>query len=114
MHIYVIKLTITGSDNGLSSERRQAIIWTNARIFLIGPLGTNFSEILIEIPAFSFKNMHLKMSSGTWRPYCLCLNVSKDIHKLVVNDSFVSKTTLNLLIIDLHALNSNWAQPQLI
>ena len=27
--------------------RRQAIIWTNAGILLIGPLGTNFSEILI-------------------------------------------------------------------
>ena len=43
------KLTITGSDNGLSPGRRQAIIWTNAGILLIGPLGTNFSEILIEI-----------------------------------------------------------------
>ena len=28
---------------------RQAIIWTNAGISLIGPMGTNFSEILIEI-----------------------------------------------------------------
>ena len=34
--------------------RRQAIIWTNAGILLIGPLGTNFSEILIEIHIFSF------------------------------------------------------------
>ena len=29
MHIYVSKLTIMGSDNGLSPDRRQAIIWTN-------------------------------------------------------------------------------------
>ena len=29
--------------------RRQAIIWTNAGILLIGPLVTNFGEILIEI-----------------------------------------------------------------
>ena len=43
-HICVSKLTIIGSDNGLSPERRQAIIWTNAGILLIGPLGTNFSE----------------------------------------------------------------------
>ena len=28
---------------------RQAIIWTNDAILLIGPLGTNFNEILIEI-----------------------------------------------------------------
>ena len=49
MHIWVNKLTIIGSDNGLSPGLRQAIIWTNAGILLIGPLGTNFSEILIEI-----------------------------------------------------------------
>ena len=34
-----------GSDNGLSPGRRQAIIWTNAGILLIGPLGTNINEI---------------------------------------------------------------------
>ena len=48
-HICVNKLTIIGSDNGLPPGRRQAIIWTNAGLLLIGPLGTNFSEILIEI-----------------------------------------------------------------
>ena len=41
--ICVSKLTIIGSDNGLSPGRRQAIIWINAGILLIGPLGTNFS-----------------------------------------------------------------------
>ena len=46
-HICVDNLTIIGSDNGLSPDRRQAIIWTNAGILLIGPLGTNLSEILI-------------------------------------------------------------------
>ena len=61
MHILVGKLTIFGSDNGLSPERRQAIIWTSAGILLIGPLGTNFTEIFIEIQTFSFKKMHLKM-----------------------------------------------------
>ena len=65
-HICVSKLTIIGPDNGLSPGRRQAIIWTNDGILLIGPLGTNFSEILIEIYIFSFKKMHLKMSSGNW------------------------------------------------
>ena len=52
-HICVGKLTIIGSDNGLSPERRQAIIWTNGGILLIGPLGTNFSEMLTEIHTFS-------------------------------------------------------------
>ena len=76
MHIYVSKLTIIGSDNGLSPGRRQAIIWANSGILLIGPFGTNFSEILIEIHAFSFRKMHLKMSSGKWWPFCLGLNVN--------------------------------------
>ena len=74
-HICVSKLTIIGSDNGLSPDRRQAIIRTNAGILLIGPLGINFSEILIEILTFSFKKMHLKVSSAKRRPLCLGLNV---------------------------------------
>ena len=74
-HICISKLTTIGSDNGLSPGRCQAIIWTNGEILLIGPLATNFSEILIEIRIFSFKKMHLKMSSGKWRPSCLGLNV---------------------------------------
>ena len=59
-----------GSDNGLSPGRRQAIIWTNAGILLIEPLGTNFSAILINIHAFSFIEIHLKMLSLKWRPVC--------------------------------------------
>ena len=74
-HICVDNLTIIGSDNGLSPGRRQAITWTNVGILLIGPLGTNFSEMLIEIHTFSFKKIHLKMSSGKWRPFCLGLDV---------------------------------------
>ena len=67
-HICVGKLTIIGSDNGLSPGRRQAIVWTNAGMLLIGPLGTNLSETLIEIYIFSLKKMHLKMSAK-WRPF---------------------------------------------
>ena len=79
-HICVGNLTIIGPDNGLSPGRRQAITWTNVGILLIGPLGTNFSEMLIEIHTFSFKKIHLKMS-GKWRPFCLGLNVlRKTIH----------------------------------
>ena len=52
-HKCVGNLTIIGSDNGLSPGRRQAITWTNAGILLIGTLGTNFSEMLIEIHTFS-------------------------------------------------------------
>ena len=64
-----------GSDNGLSPGRRQAIISPNTGILLIWPSGTNFSEMLIEIHTFSFKKMHVKMSSAKRRPFCLRLNV---------------------------------------
>ena len=73
--ICVSELTNIGSDNGLSLGRRQAIIWNNAGLLLIEPLGTNFSEISIKIQIFSFKKMHLNMSSAKWRPFCLGLNV---------------------------------------
>ena len=61
----VNNLTTFGPDNGLSHGRRQAIIWTNAEILSIVPLGTNLSEISIsEIQTFSLKKMGLKVSSG--------------------------------------------------
>ena len=75
-HICVGNLNIIGSDNGLSPGRRQAIILNSAGILLIGPLGTNFSEILTRVQIFSFKKMHLKMASAKWRPFCPSLNVS--------------------------------------
>ena len=78
-HICVSKLTSIGSDNGLSPGRRQAIIWTNTGILLIGTLGINFSEILSEIHTFSFKKIRLKTSSAKWRPFCLGLNELKCI-----------------------------------
>ena len=74
-HVCVSKLAIIGSDNGLSPDRRQAIIWTNAGLLLIGPIRTNFSEILIEILTFSFKTIRLKVSSAERWPFCLGLNM---------------------------------------
>ena len=74
-HICVSKVTIIVSDNGVSPGRHQAIIWNNAGILLLESLGTNFSGIVIEIHTFSFKKIHLKMSSGKWRPFCLGLNL---------------------------------------
>ena len=75
-HICIAYLTIIASDNGLSPSRCQAIIWTNAGILLFRPLGTNFSEILIEIHTFSFKKMHIKISTCEkvpilFRPQCV-------------------------------------------
>ena len=73
-HICVSKLTIIGSDNGLSPGRRQAIIWTNEGILLIGPLETNFSEIWIEIHIFSLKNA-FENDVKKLQPSCLGLNM---------------------------------------
>ena len=78
MHICVSKLTIIGPDNSLSPGRRQAIIWTNDGILLIGPSGTNFSGILMEIYTCSLKKMHFKMAFWKWRPFCLGLNVKSE------------------------------------
>ena len=42
----------------------------NAGLMPIEPLGTNFSEIWIEIQNFSFMKMHLEILSGKWQPFC--------------------------------------------
>ena len=76
-HICVSNVSIICSDSGLSSGRCRAIIWTSEGISLIGPLGTNLSQILIEIDIFSFKKMRLKMWSGKWRSLCIGFNVLK-------------------------------------
>ena len=75
MHICISEHVNIGSDDGLSPIQRQAVIWTNTGILLIGFWRTNFSEIFIEIHTLSFKKMHLKTLSGKWRPFCLGLNV---------------------------------------
>ena len=103
--ICVSKLTITGSDNGLTPGRRQAIIWTNAGMLLIGPLGTNFGEILIEIYKFSLKKMHLKMSS---RKLAAILSRPQFVNSLAFRDvATILKVQFSNSV---HGLNS-WALP---
>ena len=88
-HICVGNLTIIGSDNGLSPQRRQAIIWTNAGILLIGPLGKNFSEIIIEIQTFSLKKIRLKMASAKCCSFRIGLNVltaTKGHYAAIIDD----------------------------
>ena len=75
-HICVSKLTSIASDNGLSPGQRQAIIRNIAGIMLLGPFGTNFSEILIEIQTFSlkkntFENVVCEISAILSRPQCV-------------------------------------------
>ena len=51
---------------------RNMLSGTGARAALlsIGPLGTNFNEILIEMQNFSFTKIHLKILSVKWWPFC--------------------------------------------
>ena len=61
---------ITGSGNGLSPVRWQAITWTNDDLLSTGPAGIHFWEILIEIQIFA-----LKTRSPRWRPFFIALNL---------------------------------------
>ena len=63
--------------NSSRPDRRQTIIWTNVGISLIGPLGTNFSEILIKIMTFiffqenAFESVVWKTAAILSRPQCV-------------------------------------------
>ena len=70
------ELTIIGSDNGLVAWSAPSH-YLNTWISLFRTLGTNFRKIIIEIHTFSFKKMHLRMSSAKLndgnfpRPQCV-------------------------------------------
>ena len=110
--ICVSKFTIIGSDNGLTPGRHQAIIWTNAGILLIGPLGTNFSEILIGIQTFSLSKMHLKMSSAKWHLFGIGLNgLSKSVllfGKYELQKYFHEKKNFYQILVQKVCLISAW------
>ena len=57
--------------NDVSPVRRQAIIYTNDDILLIGPSGTYFGEISFEISVL-IQKMHFQMWSPKWRPLYIC------------------------------------------
>ena len=72
-HIRVGNLTIIGLDNGLSPNRRQAIIWTYAGILLFEPLRINLSGILYEMYCIiiqnnEFEQVVCKMAANCFAP----------------------------------------------
>ena len=83
MHILISKLTIIGSDNGLSPGQRQAIIWIDAGILLIHPLIINFSEILRQSQRFFYQtkieNVVCEMAAILSPPQCVNGEISKRI-----------------------------------
>ena len=75
MHIFVGKLTIICSDNGLSPGWCQAIIWTTAGILSIRILRNKLQWNNNQNSLSSCNKIHLKMLSAKCRPFSLSLNV---------------------------------------
>ena len=70
---YTVANSLRPSDAYLCVNK-PTIIWANAGILLIGPLGRNFCDMLIEIHIPPIKKMHSKMTSTKRGPSCLGLN----------------------------------------
>ena len=86
--------------------RRQAIIWTNAGILFTEPLGTNISEILIEIHTVSFKKVHLKMLSAKMAPILSllqCVNTFKNHTSQYKKIDFMDKILVILCMAGTHS-----------
>ena len=75
MHLCVSKLTIIGSDNGLSPGRRQAIIWTNAGILLIGLQCNVNKKWYILIQENVFQNVVKKLAAILSQPQCVKIQI---------------------------------------
>ena len=89
MHICVSKLATIGPYNGLSPCWRQAIIWTNARIMLLGPSEIIFIWILIAIHTFYSRKyiwkVVRKLAATFSQPQCVKLSFVHSISSLYSN-----------------------------
>ena len=94
MHICIGKLTIIGSDNGLSPGQCQGIIWTNAGIVLIG-LKNKFQwnfywNLYVFIQEHALENVVWKMTAILSQPQCVTVfNTSVGFLKSVSYESFI-------------------------
>ena len=82
------------------------------RCWVIVIIGTNFSEILINIQNFSFNKMDLKISSAKWRPFLsrvgwVKLTMDKWLHPIGNKLSFIKLQQLLHLILE---MDSNFIQ----
>ena len=69
-HSWVSKLTIIGSDNGLSPGRRRSIVCTSTGILLIRTQRTNISEILIK-----FRHFHSRKRIRNCEMAAICIGL---------------------------------------
>ena len=91
MHKFVSKLTFIGWHNDLSPGHCEAIIWANVRIMLVEHLGTNFSEILIQIKHFHWRICILKVSSAKVAGILSqpqCVNEKQQYHNLCISHRY--------------------------
>ena len=94
--ILIVEILVSiGWYTGLFPGQHQAIIRTNAGILFIGPLQTNFSEILIKIQNFSFtenalENVVRKMAAILSRPPCVKEDLPSDDISMAFIGSSVS------------------------
>ena len=93
-----VNRTSIGSEDGLSPIKRQAIIWNNAGISLIGPMETNFNETKF---IHLFKKIHLKMLSGKWYPH---LHLTASGHEYNSWTSWISWSAEKNIVIKARAL----------
>ena len=72
-HIYVSKLSIISSDNGLSPGRRQAIIWTDTGILTLGNKRqwNHNRNLYIIIQENAFENVVREIGDHLSQPRCL-------------------------------------------
>ena len=66
---HIMNWVSIGPVNGLSPVQHHTNTWTNAELWPIRLLETNFCEIQIKPQNFSFMNMHIKMLSVKWQPF---------------------------------------------
>ena len=89
MHICISKLTTIGSDNGLSPNRRHAIIWTNAGILFYWTLRNKLQWNLLRnscifIRENAFENVIWKIAAILSRPQCVKLSWQGQLQLLSV------------------------------
>ena len=84
-----IRQWIIGSYIGLLLIRRQTIFWTSDGLLRIGPLGTNFSEIVTKIQNSSFTKCIWKyrLRKGDLFVQGRCVNNGIDMNTLVTSAS---------------------------
>ena len=106
-HIWVDDSTIVGPDNGLPPGGHQAIIWTNAGIFLNRLRGTNFSETLTKLIHFFNSRKCIwkcRRKNGGLNAWCIAY-----CHSRVI-DRTQQKEIRDALLVLFQLGRNNWLQ----